>query len=39
LLGDHIGLSPALVGVGVLALLTVPLVAALRPAFRSTPVP
>jgi MFS transporter, FSR family, fosmidomycin resistance protein len=39
LLGDHIGLSPALVGVGVLALLTVPLVAALRPAFRSTQVP
>jgi MFS family permease len=39
LLGDHIGLSPALVGVAVLALLTVPLVAALRPAFRSTEVP
>jgi MFS family permease len=39
LLGDHIGLQPALVGVGALALLTVPLVLALRPAFRSTPVP
>lgn len=39
LLGDFIGLQPALVGVGVLALLTVPLVMALRPAFRSTPVP
>ncbi|MBN9088458.1 MAG: MFS transporter [Reyranella sp.] len=39
LLGDHIGLSPALIGVGALALLTVPLVAALRPAFRSTQVP
>jgi len=39
LLGDHIGLQPALVGVGVLALLTVPLVLALRPAFHSTPAP
>jgi MFS transporter, FSR family, fosmidomycin resistance protein len=39
LLGDAIGLQPALVGVGVLALLTVPLVWALRPAFRSTLVP
>src|SRR6478609_7331113 len=36
LLGDWIGLEPALVGVGALALLTVPLVVALRPAFRST---
>jgi MFS family permease len=34
LLGDFIGLQPALVGVGALALLTVPLVWALRPAFR-----
>ena len=39
LLGDHIGLQPALVGVGALALLTVPLVLALRPAFRSTLAP
>ena len=39
LLGDQIGLQPALIGVGVLALLTVPLVLALRPAFRSTPAP
>jgi MFS family permease len=39
LLGDFIGLQPALVGVGALALLTVPLVMALRPAFRSTPAP
>jgi FSR family fosmidomycin resistance protein-like MFS transporter len=39
LLGDAIGLQPALVGVGMLALLTVPLVWALRPAFRYTPVP
>jgi MFS transporter, FSR family, fosmidomycin resistance protein len=39
LLGDHIGLQPALMAVGALALLTVPLVLALRPAFRSTPVP
>jgi MFS family permease len=36
LLGDAIGLVPALVCVGALALLTVPLVIALRPAFRST---
>ncbi|MGE5148703.1 MAG: MFS transporter [Rhodospirillaceae bacterium] len=35
LLGDFIGLQPALVGVGALALLTVPLVWALRPAFRT----
>jgi MFS family permease len=35
LLGDFIGLQPALVGVGALALLTVPLVVALRPAFRT----
>ncbi|MBS0522261.1 MAG: MFS transporter [Proteobacteria bacterium] len=35
LLGDFIGLQPALVGVGALALLTVPLVWALRPAFHS----
>ena len=39
LLGDFIGLQPALVGVGALALLTVPLVSALRPAFRSTLAP
>jgi MFS family permease len=39
LLGDFIGLGPALVGVAALALLTVPLVLALRPAFRATPVP
>jgi predicted MFS family arabinose efflux permease len=39
LLGDFIGLVPALMCVGALALLTVPLVAALRPAFRSTPGP
>jgi MFS family permease len=39
LLGDHIGLQSALMAVGALALLTVPLVAALRPAFRSTAVP
>jgi MFS family permease len=36
-LGDHIGLEPALVAVGALALLTVPLVWALRPAFRAGP--
>jgi hypothetical protein len=35
LLGDFIGLVPALIGVGALALLTVPLVVALRPAFRA----
>src|SRR5690242_4961557 len=35
LLGDFIGLQPALAGVGSLALLTVPLVWALRPAFRT----
>lgn len=34
-LGDVVGLVPALVGVGALALLTVPMVVALRPAFRS----
>jgi MFS family permease len=39
LLGDHIGLQYALTAVGALALLTVPLVWALRPAFRSTEVP
>jgi FSR family fosmidomycin resistance protein-like MFS transporter len=39
LLGDFIGLVPALIGVGALALLTVPLVVALRPAFHSTRVP
>jgi MFS family permease len=36
-LGDHIGLVPALTGVGALALLTVPLVVALRPAFSPGP--
>jgi len=36
LLGDLIGLSPALVGVGVLALGTVPMVWALRPALAAT---
>ena len=35
MLGDVIGLVPALVCVGGLALLTVPMVVALRPAFRS----
>lgn len=35
LLGDFIGLQPALAGVGALALLTVPLVWALRPAFQA----
>jgi MFS family permease len=39
ILGDHIGLTSALVCVGALALFTVPMVAALRPAFRSTPAP
>ena len=39
LLGDHVGLEPALASAGCLALLTVPLVLALRPAFRSTAVP
>ena len=39
LLGDAIGLVPAMVCVGALALLTVPLVVALRPAFRATPAP
>jgi FSR family fosmidomycin resistance protein-like MFS transporter len=39
LLGDVIGLVPALGCVGALALLTVPMVVALRPAFRSTPDP
>jgi predicted MFS family arabinose efflux permease len=34
-LGDLIGLVPAMMGVGVLALLTVPLVWALRPAFST----
>jgi len=34
-LGDLIGLVPAMMGVGILALLTVPLVWALRPAFRT----
>ncbi len=38
-LGDFIGLVPALMCVGGLALLTVPLVVALSPAFRSTPAP
>jgi len=38
-LGDAIGLSPALAAVSAVALLTVPMVWALRPAFRSTPVP
>ncbi|WIM13808.1 MFS transporter [Enhydrobacter sp.] len=35
LLGDAIGLGPAIACVGGLALITVPLVVALRPAFRS----
>jgi MFS family permease len=34
-LGDTIGLSPALACVAALALLTVPMVAALRPAFHA----
>jgi MFS family permease len=38
-LGDAIGLSSAIACVAALALLTVPMVAALRPAFRSTQVP
>lgn len=37
LLSDAIGLSPALAGVAGLALITVPMVWALRPAFRSEP--
>jgi FSR family fosmidomycin resistance protein-like MFS transporter len=36
LLGDFVGLVPALMGVGALALLTVPMVVALRPAFTKT---
>jgi len=39
LLGDQIGLVPALAIVACVALTTVPLVWALRPAFRSTQVP
>lgn len=39
LLGDFIGLHPALIVVGCVALPTVPLVWALRPAFHSTPAP
>lgn len=39
ILGDHIGLIHALVCVAILALLTVPMVWALRPAFRSIPAP
>ncbi|HTR88321.1 MAG TPA: MFS transporter [Reyranella sp.] len=38
-LGDAIGLVPAIASVAALALLTVPLVWALRPAFHSTPAP
>jgi MFS family permease len=38
-LGDSVGLTPALACVAVLALLTVPLVWALRPAFHSIPDP
>src|SRR5262249_46059423 len=38
-LGDAIGLSSAIACVAALALLTVPMVVALRPAFRSTQVP
>jgi FSR family fosmidomycin resistance protein-like MFS transporter len=38
-LGDAIGLSPALACVSVVALLTVPMVWALRSAFHSTPAP
>jgi MFS family permease len=38
-LGDTIGLPSAIACVAALALLTVPMVAALRPAFRSTQVP
>lgn len=37
ILGDHIGLIYALVCVAVLALLTVPMVWALKPAFRNLP--
>jgi MFS family permease len=39
LLGDLVGLSPALIVVGCVALATVPMVWALRPALRSTPAP
>jgi MFS transporter, FSR family, fosmidomycin resistance protein len=39
LLGDLVGLSPALVFVGCMALATVPMVWALRSAFRSTAAP
>ncbi len=39
ILGDMIGLSPALTVVACVALATVPMVWALRPAFRSTPGP
>ena len=38
-LGDHIGLFYALVSVAIVALLTVPMVWALKPAFHSTPAP
>jgi MFS transporter, FSR family, fosmidomycin resistance protein len=38
-LGDAIGLSPALACVSAVALLTVPMVWALRPAFHATPAP
>lgn len=38
ILGDHIGLIDALVAVAALALLTVPMVWGLRPAFRHVPV-
>ncbi len=39
LLGDRIGLAPALTAVACVALVTVPMVWALRPALRSTPGP